>query len=207
MNKSISRFPLFFVLIGLFSLGYAQNTKGYQIGDIVEDFSLKNIDEQMVSLEDYEEAKGFIVIISCNTCPWVKRYEDRMIDLHHEYAAKGYPVVAINPNDVDRSPGDSFEAMQQRAEDKAFPFAYLYDETQEIAKAFGASYTPEAFVLKKTEQGLELMYHGAIDDSPREASSVEEAFVGQAINSLISGEAPEKPRAKGIGCSVKYRAS
>ena len=207
MNKSILRFPLTLALLCLFSIGYAQSTKGYQIGDMVADFSLKNIDEQMISLEDYDEAKGFIVIISCNTCPWVKRYEDRMIDLHNEYATKGYPVVAINPNDVDRSPGDSFEAMQQRAEEKAFPFDYLYDETQEIAKAFGASYTPEAFVLKKTKEGLKLMYHGAIDDSPREANSVEEEFVGQAVQSLISGESPERPRAKGIGCSVKYRTS
>ncbi|MEM6628592.1 MAG: thioredoxin family protein [Bacteroidota bacterium] len=207
MNKQTLRFPLLLTLVCLFTLGYAQSPKGYQIGDIVTDFSLKNVDENMVSLVDYQEAKGFIVIVSCNSCPWVKRYEDRMIELHNEYASQGYPVVAINPNDVTRSPGDSFEAMQVRSKEKGFPFDYLYDETQEIAKAFGASYTPEAFVLKKTTDGLKLMYHGAIDDSPREASSVEERFVGQAVNSLIEGESPEKPRAKGIGCSVKYRAS
>ena len=187
------------------SSSLAQTPNGYQIGDIVDDFSLKNVDEQMLSLDEIPDAHGIILIVSCNTCPWVQRYEQRIISLHEKFADKGYPVVAINPNDVNRSPGDSFEAMQARAKEMKFPFAYLYDESQEVAKAFGATYTPEVFVLEKTDQGLILQYHGAIDDSPRSADGVEEKFVEQAIKSLLSGKHIERPRAKGIGCSVKYR--
>ncbi len=187
------------------SPSFAQVSKGYQIGDVVNDFSLKNVDEQMLSLNEISDAQGIILIVSCNTCPWVQRYEQRIITLHEKFASKGYPVIAINPNDVKRSPGDSYEAMQARAKEKNFPFAYLYDETQEVAKAFGATYTPEVFVLEKTDKGLILQYHGAIDDSPRSSEDVEERFVEQAIESLLSGERIARPRAKGIGCSVKYR--
>lgn len=190
----------------LYSLAsLAQAPKGYQIGDVVSDFSLRSTDEQMISMADFAGAKGFILIVSCNTCPWVHRYEQRIIDLHNKFASQGYPVLAINPNDVNRSPGDSFEEMQARAAEKQFPFTYLHDETQEIAEAFGATYTPEVYVLEKTEGGLILQYHGAIDDSPRSAEEVEEKFVEEAIQSLLSGKSIERARAKGIGCSVKYR--
>ena len=191
----------------LYSLAsVAQVPMGYQIGDVVSDFSLMSTEKQMVSMADFPETKGFIVIVSCNTCPWVHRYEQRIINLHNKFADKGYPVIAINPNDVNRSPGDSFEAMKARAAEKQFPFTYLHDQTQEIAEAFGATYTPEVYVLEKTDQGLILQYHGAIDDSPRSAKEVEEKFVEEAIESLLSGKPVERSRAKGIGCSVKYKA-
>ena len=207
MMNRLSTFLLCITLGGFLNAAFAQSSNGYQIGDVIEDFSLMSVDQEMISLANYEDAKGFIIIVSCNTCPWVKRYEDRMIALHEQYASQGYPVVAINPNDPNRSPGDSFEAMQDRAKEKAFPFAYLYDETQEIAKALGATYTPEAYVIEKTDRGMVLKYHGAIDDGPRDPNEVEEKFVEQAVNQLLEGNTPSRTRAKGIGCSVKYRAS
>ena len=206
MNIRMPNYLLAMSLCFYSLVSIAQLSQGYQIGDVVSDFSLMSTDEKMVSMADFPDTEGFIVIVSCNTCPWVHRYEQRIIDLHNKFASKGYPVIAINPNDVNRSPGDSFEAMQARAEEKQFPFTYLHDQTQEIAEAFGATYTPEVYVIEKTDQGLILKYHGAIDDSPRSAEEVEEKFVEEAIDSLLSGKPVKRSRAKGIGCSVKYKA-
>ncbi len=194
-----------FITIGL-GLN-AQTSKGYQIGDQVKNFSLKNVDGDMVSMSDYKDAKGIILIITCNTCPWAKKYEDRIEALHAQYEPKGFPVIAINSNDVNKSPGDSYAAMQQRADEKGFSFPYVYDETQEIARALGATRTPEVFLVENTREGFILRYHGAIDDNPKDPNSVDEKFVEQAVNAVIEGKEIDKPETKFIGCSVKYAES
>ena len=102
--------------------------KGYKVGDVATGFKLKNVDNKLVSLSDYKDAKGFIVIFTCNHCPYAKAYEGRIMGLNHKYASKGYPVIAINPNDPKVEPQDSFEGMQQRAKEKGFTFPYLFDE-------------------------------------------------------------------------------
>ena len=102
-------------------------SQGYKIGDKAIDFKLKNVDGKMVSMADFKDAKGFVVIFSCNHCPYVVAYEDRMIELHNKYAPKGFPVIAINPNDPEVQPQDSFEKMIERANEKKFPFVYLLD--------------------------------------------------------------------------------
>ena len=181
------------------------SSKGYEIGDVATDFRLKNIDNQMVSLADYKDAKGYIVIFSCNTCPYVVAYEDRMIDLHNTYSPKGYPVIAINPNDPDVSPGDSFEKMQERAREKQFPFPYVFDETQEVFWAYGATRTPHVFLLEKTNEGNIVRYIGAIDDNYKDASAVNEKFVEQAVDALLSGNDIETKTTKAIGCTIKYK--
>src|SRR5690606_13667730 len=118
---------------------FAPADEGYKVGDKARDFSLKNIDDKIVSLANFKEAKGFIVVFTCNHCPFAVKYEDRIIAANKKYAPLGYPVIAINPNDVNVSPEDSFEKMKERAAEKGFDFPYLYDETQEIARTYGAT--------------------------------------------------------------------
>ncbi len=181
---------------------------GYDIGSVVQDVRLKNIDGNMVAFSDYRDAKGLIVIFTCNTCPYAVAYEQRIIDLDKKYSSAGYPVVAINPNDVKRQPNDSFEAMQQRAKERGFSFPYLHDETQEVAHAFGATRTPHVYLLKKGEDGkMRVAFIGAIDDNYDDASQVEERFLENAIGALEAGKSPEPAKVKAIGCTIKWRES
>ncbi len=176
---------------------------GYGIGDIATDFSLKNVDGNMVALSDYKDAKGFIVIFTCNTCPFSVANEDRIIALDAKYKNQGYPVIAINPNNPEAKPGDSFAEMQVRAKEKAFTFPYLLDEGQKIYPSYGASKTPHVYLLEKTEKGNEVKYIGAIDDNSRNASAVKERFLENAVNSLLEGKEIEVKETKAIGCSIK----
>jgi peroxiredoxin len=175
-------------------------TSGYQIGDKAEDFSLKNVDGSMVSLSGIENAKGYIIVFTCNHCPYSVLYEDRLMALHNEYAAKGWPVVAINPNDPAAQPDDSFEAMQQRAKEKTFPFPYLFDDGQKVYPKFGATRTPHVFVLDKD---MVVQYIGAIDDNAKEAAAAKVHYVKDAIEALEAGKTPDPSFTKAIGCSIK----
>jgi peroxiredoxin len=181
------------------------NESGYKVGDKAEDFKLKNVDGKMLSMADYKDAKGLIVIFTCNHCPFSVAYEDRIIDLHKRYADKGYPVIAINPNDVKAQPDDSFDKMKERAKKKKFPFAYLYDETQEIAKRFGATRTPHVFVVSKKETEFTVEYIGAIDDNSNEPQSVKTKYLENALNELIDGKAVSQNFTKAIGCTIKWK--
>jgi len=175
------------------------------VGDIARDFQLKNVDGKMVSLTDYPKAKGFIVVFTCNHCPFSQAYEQRIIDLHKKFEKKGYPVIAINPNDKDRSPDDSYEHMVTRAKEKKYPFVYLYDETQVIAKTYGATRTPHVYLLNKTDRGHVVSYIGAIDDNSEDASAVKEKYVEDAVNALLSGKTITKTSTKAIGCTIKWK--
>jgi peroxiredoxin len=181
---------------------YAQ---GLKIGDKAPDFRLKNVDGKMVSLADYPQVKGFIVIFSCNHCPFVKAYEDRIIDLHKKYAPKGFPVVAINSNDPEVVPEDSFDKMVERAQQKNFPFAYLFDEGQKVYPLYGAARTPHVFVLSKKANELFVEYIGTIDDNYKDASAVKEKYVENAVDALLSGKKPAVTETKAVGCSIKVK--
>ena len=176
---------------------------GYKIGDEVSDFELKNVDGHMVSLSDYKDAKGFIIAFTCNTCPFAQAYEGRIIALNEKYASKGYPVIAINPNNPMAKPGDSFEAMKQRAKEKGYSFPYLVDEGQKVYPEFGATKTPHMFVLQKTKNGNIVKYIGAIDDNFKDASAVKTKYVENAVDALLSGKEVEQQETKAIGCSIK----
>lgn len=192
-----------FVFLFLFSLALlSMKNTGYQVGDTAIDFKLKNINDKKVSLKDYKKAKGFIVIFTCNHCPFSVANEDRIIALHKKYESQGYPVVAINPNDVTAYPDDSFENMKVRAKEKGFTFAYLYDETQAIAKTYGATKTPHIFVLDKK---LTVKYIGAIDDAAKDESKVSEKFLENALDALIAGKNIEKTSTKAVGCGIKWK--
>lgn len=180
-----------------------EHVHAYKIGDVIEDFSLKNIDGKMVSLADYKDAKGFILTFTCNTCPFSVAYEDRIIKLNEKYASKGYPVIAINPNNPAAKPGDNFEAMQERAKDKGFTFPYLVDEGQKIYPKFGATKTPHNYVLQNTEKGIVIRYIGAIDDSSRNPEAVSQKYLEDAVDALLEGKAIKLKETKAIGCSIK----
>ena len=176
---------------------------GYEIGDIATDFKLENIDGNFVSLSDYKDAKGFIVVFTCNTCPYAVAYEDRVEALNKKYAKKGYPVIAIMPNNVSTKPGDSMEAMQRRAKEKGFTFPYLMDADQSIYPQFGATKTPHIYILEATAKGPVVQYIGAIDDNYKDATLVKTKYVENAVDALLSGTSVEVNKTKAIGCSIK----
>ncbi|MBW8358589.1 MAG: thioredoxin family protein [Weeksellaceae bacterium] len=179
--------------------------KGYAIGDEATDFSLKNIDGKMVSLSDYKSAKGFIVIFTCNHCPYAKKYEERIVALDKRYASQDYPVIAINPNDPQVQPEDDFREMIVRAKEKGFTFPYLVDEGQKIYPQYGATKTPHVFILNK-EKGTNIVrYIGAIDNNYEDANDVSEFYVRDAVDSLLRGQEIKTPKTVAIGCTIKVR--
>jgi len=180
-------------------------TPGYSVGDKASDFKLKNVDGKMVSLADYKDAKGFIVIFTCNHCPFAQAYEQRIADLHKKYESKGFPVIAINPNDKTIEPTDSYENMVSRAKEKNYSFPYLYDETQENARAYGATRTPHVFVLSKKDADLKVEYIGAIDDNTDDPLAVKTKYVENAVDELLAGKKVSTNFTKAIGCSIKWR--
>jgi peroxiredoxin len=175
----------------------------YKIGDIATDFKLENIDGKMVSLSDYKDAKGFIVIFTCNTCPYAVAYEDRIIDLDKNYASKGYPVIAIMPNNTDVKPGDNMEAMKARAKAKGFTFPYLMDAGQKIYPQYGATKTPHVYVLERSTKGNIVKYIGAIDDNYQDASAVTTKYVEDAVDALLSNREVPNKETRAIGCTIK----
>jgi len=176
---------------------------GYDVGDIATDFSLENIDGKMVSMADYKDAKGFIVIFTCNTCPSAVAYEDRIVALDKKYKAKGYPVIAIMPNNTDTKPGDNMESMKKRAKAKGFTFPYLMDKDQKIYPQYGATKTPHVYVLQKTKKGNEVKYIGAIDDNYKDADAVSQKYTEDAVDALINGKEVPETKTRAIGCSIK----
>lgn len=178
---------------------------GYAVGDMAADFSLKNVDGKMMSLADMPDAEGYIVIFTCNHCPYAIAYEDRIIELDKKYKALGYPVVAINPNDPEVVPEDSFENMQERAREKGFTFPYLFDEGQKIYPKYGATRTPHVYLLDKTDAGNRVAYIGAIDDNYANAERVEETFLADAVDAVIAGKEADPNFTKAIGCTIKKK--
>lgn len=177
--------------------------EGYKVGDIATDFSLKNIDGKMVSLADFKEAKGFIVIFTCNTCPVSVRNEDRILALDKKYKSLGYPVIAINPNNPSVQPGDSYALMKVRAKEKKFTFPYLFDDGQKIFPQYGASATPHTYILQKEKGGLRVKYIGGIDDSSRNAANVKMKYAEDAVDALLANKPIKVTSTRAIGCSIK----
>jgi peroxiredoxin len=182
----------------------AQQT-GYQVGNVVTDFKLKNIDNKTVSLASFPEAKGYIVIFGCNTCPVSRGYENRMVALQQKFATKGYPVIMINPNDPEAQPGEGFEDMQQHAKKSSLNFPYLEDPGQVVTRRFGALRTPHVFVLHKTSKGNVVAYIGAIDNDPDNDNNSKINYVQNAVSALLTGQQPEVTFTKAVGCGVKSK--
>lgn len=183
----------------------APQREGYNVGDKVSDFKLKNVDGKMVSLADFKNAKGFVVVFDCNTCPYSKKYNGRIIALNNKFANQGFPVIAINSNSPEVSPGDSFEEMVEQAEKKKYAFPYLFDESQKVAKTFGATNTPHVFVLTRQGSDISVAYIGTIDDSARDEEKVTKRYVEDAVNALLAGKPVATTKTKAIGCGIKWK--
>jgi peroxiredoxin len=164
-------------------------------------FDLPGVDGQQHSLDDYADAPVLAVVWSCNHCPYVQAWEGRMIELQREYADRGFRLVAVNSNDAENYPEDSFDAMKARALAQGFNFDYLYDEDQSVLNAYGAERTPEVFLFDAERR---LVYHGAIDDS-REEGDVTERYLRDAIEATLAGEEPPLKETPPVGCSVKRK--
>lgn len=178
---------------------------GYKVGDKASDFKLQNVNGKYVSMEDYSDAKGFIVVFTCNGCPYAKAYQDRIIELDKKYKSKGYPVIAINPNDTDLKPEDDLKGMKQRAEEKGFTFPYLKDANYEVFKEYGATRTPHIYVLTKQSSDLVVSYIGAIDDNYQDPSAVNEPYLANALDALLADKDPKPSFTKAIGCTIKQK--
>lgn len=202
MRKFIYLFAIMFLL--LTSASFTAFPEGYQVGDQINDFKLKNVDGKTVSMADDKNVKGYIIVFTCNTCPVAKAYEQRMISLHDRYRLAGYPVTAINPNDAVRSPGDSFEEMQKRAKEKKYTFPYLIYETQQITKSFGAKSTPTTYIVSRKGADFILTYKGAIDNNMDEAK-ISTRFVEDAMAEIVEGKAVSINTSKVFGCGIKWK--
>lgn len=201
---------IIFIFLSAFALLAACNSQGgyeggheggYVVGDTARDFELKNVDGKMVSLTNFDNAQGYIVIFTCNTCPYSKMYEQRIIELHNKYSMEGFPVIAINPNDPIRSPGDSFNKMKNLAKEKSYPFPYVSDETQQVTKDYGATNTPHVYVLNKDRK---VLYIGAIDNNPQDHTSADKFYVQDAVEAIKNNEVPVITKTKAIGCTIKW---
>ncbi|MFZ1705555.1 MAG: thioredoxin family protein [Saprospiraceae bacterium] len=195
---------IFSLILNLFLyLGNPQTApSGYQIGDTASDFNLKGVDGKMVSMAQFPKAKGFIVIFTCNHCPFAVMYEDRINSLAKMYTDKGYVLLAINPNDPEVQPKDSYELMIERAKEKGFVFPYLFDEGQKVYPEYGATKTPHVFLLDNKRT---VKYIGAIDDNAQDASAVTEKYLENAIAAIEKKERPNPEVTKAIGCSIKTK--
>lgn len=202
MNR-IKMLTLAIVVAAASAFTVQTTVNGYKVGDIATDFRLKSTDNKMVSLKDYKDAKGFIVIFTCNHCPYAKAYEDRIIALDKKYRKLGYPVIAINPNNPAKQPEDAFDRMKTRAKEKGFTFPYLFDEGQRIYPQYGATKTPHVYILQKTAKGNQVKYIGAIDDNHEDAKAVKEKYVENAVNALLNNKEIAVKETKAIGCSIK----
>ena len=205
--KKYSVATLLSFVAALAIMSFRPLTTGYSAGDIARDFKLKNVDGKMVSLADYPKAKGFIVVFTCNHCPFAKLYESRIEALDMQFAHKGYPVIAISSNDVQVVPDDSPDNMTKLANQHNYTFPYLYDESQEIAHTYGATNTPHTFVLNKENGKLVVKYVGAIDDNAQDASQAKTHYVADAVNALLTGKTVPVTKTKAIGCGIKWKNS
>ncbi len=172
------------------------------IGDNLPDFNLQDVSGKNYRSRDFNDAKVLAVIFSCNHCPYVQAYEDRIIDLQNRYKQEGVSVVAINSNDAAAYPEDSFEEMIRRAKMRGFNFPYLRDEDQTAARTFGAMFTPQLFVF---DEKRKLAYIGKIDDNWREPEKVQVRYLEAAIKEILEGKEVSMPETYAVGCSIKWK--
>ncbi|HVL87967.1 MAG TPA: thioredoxin family protein [Candidatus Thermoplasmatota archaeon] len=164
-------------------------------------FKLPGVDGKTWSLDDFRGASALVVVFSCNHCPYVQGTEDRLIAAAREYGARGVRFVLVNSNETVNYPTDDVPHMVERARQKGYPFPYLRDESQDVARAYGALVTPHFFVF---DRDLRLAYQGAFDDSPKDPSAVQRNFLRDALEDILSGKRPAADRAPVQGCSVKW---
>ena len=188
----------------LTSLAFRPKKEVSLLGNEIKDFSLKNTDGKMVSLSDFKNAKGFMVVFTCNHCPFAKLYSKRFNDLNIKYKALGVPFLAINSMDTLVYEEESFELMKQKASNDNFNFPYLYDCMQTVGKNFKAEHTPHAFVIWKENNKWIIKYSGAIDDNG-EHPELAKPFIANAVDDLLNNKPVTMPETQSFGCAIFYR--
>lgn len=172
------------------------------IGDEAIPFTLPGVDGEAYSLSNYQDKAAVAVVFTCNHCPYARAWEDRIVSIQNDYADQGVQVLAINANDAEKYPDDGFQQMQQRAGEKSFSFPYLHDESQEVATAYGAERIPEVFLF---DGDRKLAYHGAVDDNYDDPNAVEERYLRDAIDAVLSGGEPPASETRPVGCTIKWK--
>ena len=193
------------VLPFIIVLLFASFTSSKREERIVNDFRLKSTDGKVVSLADYKDAKGFIIVFTCNHCPFAKLYPQRLVQLNNEYLPKNIPLIAISSTDTVVFDEDVYVEMQKTARVNNFNFPYLQDDMQTVARQFRAEKTPHAFVIWKEGDRWVVKYNGAVDDNGGEADQVKHRYVAEAVDALLKGEQIVIPETKSIGCAIKWR--
>lgn len=173
-----------------------------KIGDKAKNFKLKSVDGRFYSLDNFRKAKALLIVFMCNHCPYVKAKIDTIKSLQEKYKNAGLAVVGINSNDSSQYPDDSFENMVSLSKEKNFNFVYLHDETQAVAKDYGASCTPDPFLF---DSGKNLVYHGRFDDALEPGLKATKYDMDEAIESVLQGRKPKNSFLYSIGCSIKWR--
>jgi peroxiredoxin len=173
-----------------------------QPGDKAVPFELPGVDDRRHALEDYADKEAVAVVFTCNHCPYARAWENRLIEIQTDYAARGVQLVAISANDAKRYPDDSFHRMRERSEEKGFNFPYLYDESQEVARDYGAQRTPEIFLFDK---GSTLCYHGTVDDNYDDPAAVRVHYLREALEAVLAGTEPSTAQTTPVGCTIKWR--
>ena len=194
---------LFLLLITFFSF-IEKKIPPSVFGTEINDFSLKNVDNADISLAQFKEAKGFIIVFTCNHCPFAKLYSQRYNDLNKKYQPLGVPLIAINSMDSLVYEEESFEKMQEKAQSEKFNFPYLQDGSQCVGKNFNAEHTPQAYVIWKENGNWVVKYSGSVDDNgehPKKATP----FIANAVNDLLQNKPVAKPNTESFGCRIFYR--
>jgi len=175
------------------------------IGDAVpmKDVKMAGVDGKSVTLASVAGKKGTLVVFTCNHCPWAKMWQTRVTEIGNAAGKSGLGMVAVNSNDPADYPEDGMDGMKQRAKELKIKFPYVVDATSDVARAFGASRTPEAFLF---DADGKLVYHGTVDDSPKDASAVKDAWLKDAVNAVAAGKTVTTAETKSMGCSIKFRA-
>jgi peroxiredoxin len=188
-------------LLGM--MNFTQSVAALNIGDPMVDteVDMKNVDGEMVTLSDIKGEKGTLVIFSCMHCPFVKGWQDTMVEIGNSYQDKGFGVVFINSNNPDTA-GDTFEAMQALAEKEGYQFPFVVDDTSDVARNFGAGKTPDVFLF---DADGKLAYKGAVGEGGQKPKNGGETYLKNALDALLAGNAVEKPETKAVGCSIKFR--
>ena len=199
MKRHLIKLFLFFSILFI-SMGFVVEKT-----TTINDFKLKNVDGNLVSLSDYAEAKGFIILFTCNHCPFAKLYPKRLNALNEKYKKLGVPLIAISSTDTIQYEEDTFIEMVNYSKKEKFNFPYLYDAEQKVAKHFNAQKTPHAFVIWKENQNWVIKYSGAIDDNGMKPEEVKTPFVANAIDALLSNKKVNTAETKSIGCQIYFR--
>jgi peroxiredoxin len=179
---------------------------GISLGDAapLQDVKMKNVDGREIAIEDIRGKKGTLVVFSCNACPWAQAWESRLVAIGNEFSRRGIGVIVINANDPAVVAADGYEEMKARARKRAMRFPYVVDATSDVARAFGATRTPEAFLFAADGR---LAYHGTVDDNARHPEQVQRRYLRDALEAVMAGKPVEVAETKALGCSIKFRAT